>query len=138
MYLLSWSKTLAPPMHFYLTDILLRMPLFLVKSNQCFWFMVQLPNVCKLAIMRHDEKRGLRAFRRHCFPRLATLRNFGKTKGNEVVACEPFVLSICELDWKPRDTDKKKGGFRPPMLNKSMSEIIIYKGCVLGVFHLFL
>ena len=105
MSLLSWSKTLAPPMHFYLTDILLRMPLFLVKSNQSFWFMVQLPNVCLSVITRYNEKGGLRAFRCHCFPRLATLRNFGKQKR----ACEPFVLRFCDPDPEPRDTDKKKG-----------------------------
>ena len=109
MCLLSWLMIPLPPMHFYLTDILLRMPLFLVKTNQVFWFMVQLPNVCKLAIMRHDEKESLRAFRRHCTPHFATLRNFGKTKGNEVVACDPFVLRVCEPDPEPRDTDKKKG-----------------------------
>lgn len=134
MSLLSWSMIPLAPMHFYLTDIVFRMPLYLVKTNQVSWFMVQLPNACEFVTTRHDEKGGLRAFRRHCFPRLATLRNFGKQKR----ACEPFVLSICELDWKPRDTDKKKGGFRLPMLDDSMTEIIIYKCCVLGMFHLFL
>lgn len=132
MCLLSWFETLRPPMHFYLTDILLRMPLYLVKTNQVSWFMVQLPNACEFVTMRHDEKVSLRAFRRQNprHDKLASLKNLTKRNGSLRALRFKYV--------RLRENKIKKGGFRLPMLDNSVTEIIIYKCCVLGMFHLFL